>query len=158
MEAVPGGVKSGCGIGYCLDCFWRNMIGGSASSRFHRPPYGLGLSTVAQSHIRSMRMLATELDLLRCLPDSKSRLLLERDLDEAYLTRIDGEQYAIYFPNGGLASLDLSDVSGAFALRWLDISGCTWREPRMIEAGRVVKLTAPGKGHWAAVMKASRAN
>ncbi len=67
--------------------FWRNMIGGSASSRFHRPPYGLGLSPLAQSHIRSMRMLTSELDLFRCVPDSKSRLLLDREPDEAYVTR-----------------------------------------------------------------------
>ena len=138
--------------------FWRNMIGGSASSRFHRPPSGLGLSAVAQTHIRSMRMLAAELGLFRCVPDSTSQLLLERQPDEAYLTRIDGEQYALYFPNGGSVRLDLAGVKGAFRLRWLDISHSQWLAPQAIQAGLKVQVTTPGKGHWAAVIKATGSN
>ncbi|MBT7303111.1 MAG: hypothetical protein HN849_26505 [Victivallales bacterium] len=134
--------------------FWRNMIGGSASSRFHRPDTGMGLSAVAQSHLRSMRMLAAELDLFRCVPDSTSRLLLERNPDEAYLTRIDGEQYALYLPAGGSVQLDLAGVEGAFSLRWLDISHSRWLAPQAIQAGQKVQVTTPGKGHWAAVIKA----
>ncbi len=134
--------------------FWKNIIGGSASSRFHRPPYGLGLSSLAQVHLRSMRMLTSELDLFRCVPDSRGRLLLERKPDEAYLTGIGGEQYAVYFPDGGSVQLDLSDARGTFTMKWLDIANSRWREPQTFKAGQQVKLTAPGKGHWIAMIEA----
>ncbi len=132
--------------------FWRNIIGGSASSRFHRPSSGLGLSAVAQTHIRSMRMLTSELDLVRCVPDSESLLLSDREPDEAYLTRVDGRQYAVYFPNGGSARLDLSAAQGSFTLKWLDVANSRWEEPQTIEAGQRVVLTSPGKGHWGAFL------
>ena len=134
--------------------FWRNIIGGSASSRFHRPPYGLGLSDLAQRHIRGMRMLSAELDLFRCVPDGRSELLSAREKDEAYLTRIDGEQYAVYFPDGGSVALDLSEVKGEFTRKWLDISKSRWTESTAIKAGQAVKLTSPGKGSWAVIIKA----
>ena len=134
--------------------FWKNVIGGSASSRFHRPTYGLGLTPVAQAHIRSMRMLCSEIDLFRCIPDSKSLLLLNREPNEAYLTRIDGEQYAVYFPNGGSAQLNLTNVNGSFTLKWLDIASSRWNEPQTISAGQQLKLTTPSEGHWAVVIRA----
>ena len=118
----------------------------------------MGLSAVAQVHIRSMRALVAKLDLFRCVPDSKSRLLLKRDPDEAYLTRIDGEQYALYFPHGGSVGLNLSGAKGVFTLQWLDISRCMWTGPQTIEAGRPAELMAPGKGHWVAVIKTSGAD
>ncbi len=129
--------------------FWRNIIGGSASSRFHRPTYGIGLSSSAQAHIRSMRMLTAELDIFRCTPDSRHRLLSNRRLNEAYATARAGEQYAVYFPDGGEVDLNLSEVSGAFVLKWLDIENSRWQSETIVEGGRRVKLKASGQGHWA---------
>jgi len=134
------------------ESFWRNIIGGSASSRFHRPITGIGLSEKAQSHIRSMRMLTEELDIFRCVPDSKNALLSDRDPNEAYLTYINSEQYAVYFPDGGSVRLDLSGVTGKFRLRWLDIANSRWADLQEIDGGSRITLAAPGPGHWAALL------
>ena len=134
--------------------FWKNIIGGSAPSRFHRPSSGLGLSSLAQTQIRGMRMLTTELDLFHCVPDSKSRLLLDRAADEAYLTRIDGKQYAVYFPDGGSVRLDLAKVKGKFTMRWLDIANSRWTGPQAIKAGQPLPLKTPVKGQWVAMITA----
>ena len=42
-----------------------------ASSRFHRPVCGLGLSEVAQVNLKSMRMLAEKINIFGCEPDNK---------------------------------------------------------------------------------------
>ncbi len=92
--------------------FWRNVIGGMASARFHRPASGLGLTPRAQSHIRSARVLADRFPFVRATPDAASRRLLDREPNEAYLTTA-GRQHAIYFPNGGAVRLESGGTTGA---------------------------------------------
>jgi hypothetical protein len=134
--------------------FWRNLIGGLASSRFHRPPSGLGLSEFSQPHIRSARLFSDAFDLFRAEPDAASSLLKNRTENEAYLTNIAGEQYAVYFPAGGAVELDLSSEKEAFIMRWLNIEASVWEgESKRVESGEWVGLTTPGKGHWLVLLE-----
>ena len=111
-----------------IERFWRNIIGGAASCRFHRPPSGIGLSDRAQIHIQSARMLLAELDFVNCIPDEKSQLLFERQPDEAYLTCKRGIEYVIYFPDSGRLQLDLSECSKKFLVKWLNCEKREWIE------------------------------
>ena len=79
--------------------FWRNIFGGLASSRFHRPLSGLGLSDIAQAHIRSMRMFTDQMDLWSCEPHND--LLGNRSWNEAYCTANPGVEWAVFYPDGG---------------------------------------------------------
>jgi hypothetical protein len=133
--------------------FWRNILGGCAGTRFHRPDSGIGLSKRAQLHIRSMRLLLDEFDIFRATPDGDGRLLAECDDNEAYVTKIRGEQYALYFPDGGAVSLDLNAVRGTFALKWLKISAASWSDPTRVRGGGRLQLQCPGNGHWACLIK-----
>ena len=133
--------------------FWRNILAGAAGTRFHRPDSGLGLCDIAKAHIRSMRLLAAELDVFRCTADGASKLLTDRSPNEAYLTCIPGQQYVVYFPNGGSVGLDLTNARGIFAVKWLDIMKSEWGDARRVEGGKVVRLRAPGQGHWAALIR-----
>lgn len=131
-----------------LERFWRSILGGAASGRFHRPESGIGLSSVAQSHLRSARRLSENFDLVRARPDSANALLQDRTPDEAYLSRIPGEAYAVYFPDGGSVALDLSGVDGAFQLRWLEAATGAWQEGPSVSAGAARSLSPPANGHW----------
>ena len=132
--------------------FWRNLVGGMASVRFHRPPAGLGLSDQAQAHIRSARLLADAFAFTRAAPDGALLRLLDREPNEAYLTSAPGE-HAVYFPRGGSVRLDLRDAPGRFRLRWLDVGRSRWTEGRRVEGARLVRLDAPGDGHWVALLE-----
>ncbi len=139
---------------HAVQTFWRNIIGGFASSRFHRPPAGIGLSETTQTQIRSARLLLAELDMLRCISDSRHTLLRDRAENSAYLTRIDGEQYAIYFTDGGSVGLDLGEAKGTFRGKWLEVDASRWADEGFeVEGGEVAKLQAPGKGQWVALLK-----
>ena len=133
--------------------FWRNLLGGFATSRFHRPPSGLGLSEQAQAQIRSARLLLAELEIVRCQPDPDSALLIDRGENEAYLTRVEGEQYAVYFPRGGQAGLDMRQVAGRFGGKWLDIDRSRWAGRFDASGGTVVSLEPPGRGQWIALLR-----
>lgn len=130
--------------------FWRNIIGGSASARFHRPPYGLGLGPKAQQHIRSMRMLTDAMNVFTCEPADD--LLAENAPNEAYCLAGPGRQYAVYFPDGGAATLDLRAAKESLELRWLDIARGEWRDTIAIGNPGKLELEAPAKGHWAALI------
>jgi hypothetical protein len=137
--------------------FWRNVFGGFASSRFHRPPSGLGLSETARAHIRSMRMLTERLDIFRCEPHNE--LLGNRSWNEAYCTASPGREYAVFFPDGGDVVLDVSEVGErALAVNWLDIRVCEWAGRRWEQVGpegKVGLLTPREEGYWAAYVGTS---
>lgn len=135
-----------------VERFWRSILGGGASVRFHRPESGIGLNATARSHLRSADMLLSEYDIFSARPDSSSRLLSDREPDEAYLSRIPGEQYAIYFTDGGSVEVDLSEVSGSLSVRWLDAANSAWQKGQVIKGGKPVELTAPGDGHWMVIL------
>ncbi|TVS14985.1 MAG: hypothetical protein EA424_17525 [Planctomycetaceae bacterium] len=53
---------------------WRNLIGGLASSRFHRPgpddrPFGIGANQLAQAHMRNVRTIMEEIGWPHIEPD-----------------------------------------------------------------------------------------
>ncbi|MEW4567337.1 hypothetical protein AB1L88_05665 [Tautonia sp. JC769] len=138
-----------------IERFWRNLVGGLASTRFHRPDSGQGLNDRAVRHLRAARMLTEAVDLTGARPDRDGRLLLDRDENEAYLTRIPGSEYVVLFTDGGSVALDLSEEQGTFEVRWLDVTGARWRPSPDVEAGSSVPLDPPGGGIWVAVLKRS---
>jgi len=137
-----------------VERFWRNIIGGSASSRFHRPPYGLGLGRKAQAHIKSLRMLTDEMDIFTCAPHND--LLGDREDNEAYCCAEPGRQYAVYFPRAGEVTLDVRAARGRLSIRWYDIGRGGWRPAETIDAARSLRLNTPSDGYWAAVIKKRR--
>jgi hypothetical protein len=135
--------------------FWRNVFGGSASSRFHRPGpshhfFAIGLSDLAQAHIRSMRMLTDAMDVFLCAP--RNELLSDRSPNEAYALAEPGKQYAVYFPEGGEVRLDVSAAQGPLQIRWLDILQSTWHDSLEREGGGTLELKTPGEGQWAVLI------
>ena len=136
--------------------FWRNIFGGLASTRFHRPPSGLGLSEISQAHIRSMRMVLEEIDIFRCEPHLD--LLSDRSRNEAYCTANPGSEYAVFFPDGGNVLLDVSAAEGkALTVRWMEIRKSAWiGEAEGIERegdGRVRLQTPEEEGYWTVVVR-----
>jgi len=134
-----------------VERFWRNIFGGMASARFHRPPAGLGLTAKAQANIRSMRTLTDEMDVFTCA--AHNDLLSDRKPNEAYCLANPGKEYAVYFPNGGSVTLDLRAAKGPFSARWLAIPRSQWTKEETLNGGSTATLTPPGKGHWAVLIR-----
>lgn len=129
---------------------WRNLLGGLAASRFHRPPSGAGLNELAQAHIKSARMLTQACDLMAASPANE--LLAERSENEAYCAAIPGDTYVVYFPDNADVTLDGSAADGPLTLRWLNILENRWTDAQAIEASECVPLKTPGSGGWVALL------
>jgi hypothetical protein len=134
-----------------MERFWRNIFGGLASARFHRPDSGLGLGKKAQANIRSMRMLTDKMDVFRCKPHND--LLSDRESNEAHCLANPGTEYAVYFPNGGQVTLDTSSPKKPADLRWLDIMKCKWSRPEQVKGQRKLRLQCPSQGYWAVLVQ-----
>lgn len=130
--------------------FWRDIMGGCASARFHEKH--LGFSDTAQRMIKSARGLASALDIFSCAPHPE---LLHMDADNtAYCLAQPGAQYAVYFTEGGAAELDMSACGNGVAVRWFAVDQGCWIGRRQRRRGASVSLRAPGPGQWVAVLHA----
>jgi hypothetical protein len=143
-----------------VERFWRNILGGSASARFHRPDSGNGLNDFAKGSIKAARLTESLVKFWDVTP--RMKLLSDRERNEAYLAARPGESYILYFTNGGSVGLDLSNESGSFDVTWISVSmGISTRTSaaggyrltkKSIQGGTVVTLSAPYKGGWVAAI------
>lgn len=133
-----------------VERFWRNLIAGCASCRFHRPGGGIGLNGTAIACIRAARKVESLIKFWDIEPHLE--LLSNRQEDEAYLAAKPGTQYLLYFTEGGSVGLNLKGRDGKFQLRWVDIRTGNWAHRTTIPGGKVVTISAPDKGPWAAAI------
>ncbi len=144
--------------------FCRMVFAGCAGVRFHRPhpiedpnqkeassDFGLGLSPLAQQVIQSMRWVMDEIEFAATKP--RNDMLSEREENEAYLLAEPGKQYALYFPNGGEVSLDLTGTTGHWEIRWRNVLDGSLLPEIQVEGNSEISVKTPGSGHWVAVIK-----
>ncbi|MFN2156960.1 MAG: hypothetical protein ACK2UX_17130, partial [Anaerolineae bacterium] len=95
------------------------------------------------------------LDVYRCEPHND--LLGNRSWNEAYCAAIPGEQYGVFFPDGGNVLLDVSATTAPLTVRWLDIRASRWVGlPVGIEredAAHVRLATPQEEGYWAVIVR-----
>jgi hypothetical protein len=108
-----------------IDRFWRNILAGCASARFHRSEagWGIGLDRRAQSHIRSARMLTREVDIMH------------------------------NFPGHGRVRLDVSAVRGSVTVQWLNAARAEWSDQTVTLKEDIIDLRAPTPDPWLAVVQ-----
>ena len=133
-----------------IDRWWRHLIGGVASARFHRPPSGLGLSELSMSSVKAAREIESIVKFWELTPGNK--LLFEREENEAYLASNPGENYVVFFTDEGKVGLDLTKFKSAFKLKWMNIRERKWHSQEDIEGGKILELSTPGKNEWVAVL------
>lgn len=138
-----------------VERFWRSLLGGAASIRFHRPPSGLGLSRPVRQSLRAAHTVLEEFDLYDAQPDVNSEKLLNRTDNEAFLSYKEGQSYLLYFPDGGTVDLDLRGENGPAEVLWLSIMDKPneWQKAAPVSGGDSYTLAAPGAGHWMALVR-----
>ena len=150
---IYGGNNSSWGSGSNEDGverFCRNVIGGCASVRHHRPTSGNGLNEKSKATIKAVRKIETVLKLWENKPGME--LLSDREPDEAYLSAKEGEKYVIYFTDGGAVKLDLSQYDKSFMLKWISVNSGEWSGESTFKGGSFQEITTPDKGGWFAVI------
>jgi hypothetical protein len=141
---VHGDTKDG------IERWWRHVLGGAASARFHRPSSGLGLSELSVNCVKIAREIELMVNFWDLTPGNE--LLSGREENEAYLASKPGKTYVVFFTDGGEAKLDLTDVKKAFKLKWYNIRKGKMVVEDDIVGGKIVNLKAPGQMEWIALI------
>ena len=138
-----------------IERFWRHIFCGLASTRFHRPPTGIGLSDTAQTHIFGARAFADRFNIFDSFP--RTEWLHNRSPNEAFCLVNEGVEYAVFFPDGGDVRLTLGGIiHDKVHLTWLNINTTTWSSITEIEVERgSIRLATPAEsGYWLAHIQA----
>ena len=133
-----------------IERFWRNLIAGAASCRFHRDGAGIGLNELAQACIRSARKAESLVKLWDV--DPHMELLGNRAENEAYLAAKPGEKYILFLTDGGSVELDLTGFDGRFSGRWINVHTGEWGQDLALDGGGAATVSAPGEGPWVAAL------
>lgn len=145
-------VNRGITEDHAVQTFFRNVLGGFASSRFHRPPSGLGLSEQSIKAIKAIRQVEEKVKMWEVMP--RMDLLSENEPNEAYLAAKNGEKYIVYFPQQGEVKVDLEQLDQDFELYWWDIANEKWTKRELDLTGGLLTLTAPVEsGSLAVILK-----
>jgi hypothetical protein len=154
-----------------VERFWRNIFGGVASARFHRPNIvgdagsGLGLSERAVQTLRAASMFLEEFDVFSSEP-YEAFSTVGTSVDCYSLANI-GKIYAVYFPSGrATVHLDPWIEISKVSVKWLDIDSLSWSEEEIIEPRwdnfdgsfwwgpqRILTLTSPYHKSYVAIIK-----
>ncbi len=133
-----------------VERFCRDVIGGCAAVRHHRPTYGNGLNEKAQATIKSVRKVESLVKMWEVEP--RMELLSEREKDEAYLTAAEGSKYVLLFPEGGSVKVDLNKYNKAFTGNWVSIKSGEWGEQFSVNGGDYAEILTPDSTGWFAVL------
>ncbi|MDD8051654.1 MAG: DUF6298 domain-containing protein [Verrucomicrobiota bacterium] len=130
-----------------IERFWRHLLAGAASMRFHRPDSGLGINDKAVAAIQAARKLESLIPLWTV--QAANELLGERSENEAYLAAAPGRAYALYIPSGGTVELVLPEVDGGWTMHWIDIDRGEWGPKQNVDKAGRTRIKPPSKGNWA---------
>jgi len=135
-----------------LERWWRHVLGGVASARFHRPTSGLGLSEISMNSVKVAREIEKKVNFWEL--EAGNDLLSGREENEAYLASRSGKNYVLFFTDGGEVSLDLADFRKEFTVQWYEVRTGVLVSTEKLEGGVKVNLIAPGKQEWIALISA----
>ena len=140
-----------------IERFWRHLLAGAASIRFHRPDSGLGINDKAVACIRAARMLEEKIAFWDVTPANE--ILDDRDHNEAYAaTSEDKKRIATYFPaakQAGRVTIDLGNKSQQWNVHWINIDVGKSLPPEVMQGGHEVELIPPGPGNFAVAIVAA---
>ena len=128
-----------------------NVIGGCASTRFHRnQSNGLGLTEPARNCIKAIRKFESLVKMWELTP--RNDLLTDYEDSKVFLSANPGRTYVLFFLEGGSAGLDLKGHEGTFLVKWINVGTGEWGKENEIEANAIAPITSPDEGLWLAVM------
>ena len=135
---------------HAVQTFCRNILGGFASSRFHRPPAGQGLNRYSINSIRTIRKIEEYVKMWEIEP--RMDLLPGTEDNHAYLSAKEGEKYVLYLTRGGRVDLDLRGHQGEYTVRWISTDNGEWDRTEKVQGGGVVELKSDGERSCFAVV------
>ncbi len=137
-----------------IERFWRHLLAGAASIRFHRPDSGLGLNDQAVACIRAARELEQRIPLWSV--HAENEILGGRKENECYAAASEsGSAYVLFFPASNQraeVTLDFRQSPGDFQVSWINIDTGELAETGTYRGSETVAIRPPNNGNFAAAV------
>lgn len=136
-----------------IERFWRRLLAGAASARFHRPDSGLGLNDKAVNCLKAARLVE------RLVPFWELRPAMERLKKKspyaAYAAEAEGKAVVVYLSVKGSEGigLDLSGMTNIQDIHWINIDSGIASQRFKLSATDVLHLSTPHQGNFAMVIR-----
>ena len=154
---VYGGGSSSWGSGTNRDGmerFYRDVMGGCAAVRHHRPPSGNGLNGNAMATIKTVRKVESVIKFWDIEP--RMNLLDDSQENEAYIAG-DGKTFVLYFTKGGKVDFKPGDTITKISGRWINGNSGDWAGDINMTGHDKFEIIAPDiKGCWMAVFSVNQ--
>ena len=134
-----------------IERFWRHVLAGAASARFHRPDSGLGINDKAFACIRSVRMVESKVPFWDLKPSMD--LIESTHENDAYAAAKENQSMIIFFTGKHEIEIDLSGFSNILKLSWINVDRGSMHSELKIHSAKNSKLIPPGNGNWIALME-----
>lgn len=136
-----------------IERFWRHLLGGIASARFHRPDSGLGINDKAVHCIRAARMVEIAVPFWNLAPAMDR--ITDRAENEAYAAATsNASTIVIYFPAGDAerqVKLSGDLANDAWRISWINIDSGTRDGNSNLFPNQ--SIAPPGTGNFVAVLR-----
>jgi len=137
-----------------IERFWRHLLAGAASARFHRPDSGLGLSDKAVNCLKAARLVEKRVPFWDLQP-AMERLQDARPND-AYAAEAAGKALVVYLTTSGARNgvrLKSGAFQGSREMQWIDIDSGAAASPAKVNLGELTYLQPPSPGNYAVVIR-----
>lgn len=138
-----------------IERFWRHLLAGAASARFHRPSAGLGLNDQVVNSLKTVRAVEEQVAFWD-LRAAMSRVRSD-DENDAYLVESgDRETLVVFLPGGNPLDIQLPDSLRAPRISWHNIDRAEQiRLPAKPHKG-LLNLKPPSAENWIVVIQPQR--
>ncbi len=137
-----------------IERFWRHLLAGAASIRFHRPDSGLGINDKAVACIQAAREVEKRVPLWDVEP--ADQMLGMREDNEAYLASSKNrDRFVVYFPAADRerkVHLKIDRRDARASVSWISIDQTGPVETVQLSWNNGLIIQPPGRGNYAAVI------
>ena len=140
-----------------VERFWRHLLGGVASARFHRPDSGIGLNEKAVHCLKAARLVESLVPFWELHPSmERLKAVYGKHADGAYVAEKTNQALVAFIIKGTMAiNLELTGLPAHLELSWIDIDQGTTTAHQKIARREIHKLTPPHKSNWIVVIRAA---
>ena len=135
-----------------IERYWRHLLAGAASARFHRPDSGLGINDKAFACIKSARLVEKAVSFWDLSP--AMNLVQTAEDNDAYAAENAGEAMVIFITGQHRVNVDLKNLPDQFQLTWIDVDQGVQHSGKRIQSEGYLELIPPHKGNWVGVLTA----
>lgn len=120
------------------DKIWKSILCGSASICLNQVN-----TKDAATILSSIHTFLKDFSIVESIPGIEAKNLFKRDDNEAFITNIKDESYAIYFPKEGEVILKMDKVKDNFYIKWFVIESGKWSDVKKVKIENGYKIKTP---------------